>query len=163
MFKKSVKFFGTGFLWLTLGFLSLWAGAAGLNIVHTAFPTADSSTEFGIPYSLENLNTVLQTNMLSKTVVINNASSAYQVPSNTAYLIFAGTNTNAATFAISMVPAASALDNQEVSIYSQAAVSAVSVTSVGASAVGGPSVVTANWHVKYKYDAGTLSWYAVDN
>lgn len=161
--KKYAKFLATGFAWLTFGFMFMVAGAASLSVIHTAFPTADSSTEFGIPYAVENMNTVLGTNMLSKVVVVNNASNPYQVPSNTAYVIFAGTQA-ASAMTISMPSATNSLDNQEVSIFGQAAVSSVTVVSSGASAVGGPSAPTsANWHVKYKYDVGTLSWYAVDN
>lgn len=153
--------------WLISGifgfvFLSM-AGAASLSILHTAFPTADQSTEFGIPAAVENANTVLQTNMLSKLVVVNNPSNPYQVPSNTAYLIFAGTQASN-VMTVSMPTATNALDNQEVTIYGQAAVSSVTFTSTGATVAGGPSAATsANWHVKYKYDTTTLTWYAVDN
>lgn len=161
--KKLTKFLATGIGWLLFGFVAMVASAAGLSVIHTAFPTSDASTEFGIPYAVENVNTVLGTNMLSKVVVVNNASNPYQVPNNTAYVIFAGTQASN-VMTVSMPSAANSLDNQEVSIFGQAAVSSVTVVSSGASAVGGPSAPTAaNWHVKYKYDAGTLSWYAVDN
>lgn len=157
----AAKWFFTGLF--ATAFIS--AGmAAGLAIQHTAFPTADNSTEFGIPAAVENTNTVLQTNMLSKVVVVNQSSSAYQVPSNTAYVIFAGTNTNAATFTVSMPSATNSLDNQEVTLYGQAAVSAVTAVSSGGSVVGAPSNPTsASWHAKYKFDAGTTTWWAVDN
>lgn len=158
--KRFAKWFITGF------FITAFIGAgaaAGLAIAHTAFPTADTSTEFGIPYAVENQNTILQTNMLSKTVVINNPSNPYPVPANTAYVIFVGTQASN-VMSIQLPSAVSSLDNQEVSIFGQAAVSSVSVTSAGASAVGAPSAPTAaNWHAKYKYDAGTTTWYAVDN
>lgn len=154
-----------GFVALSfLGALTLSiSDAASLSILHTAFPSADQSTEFGIPAAVENTNTVLQTNMLSKQVVVNNASNPYQVPNSTAYLIFAGTQASN-VMTVSMPSATNALDNQEVTVYGQAAVSSVSFTSTGATVVGGPSAATSNnWHVKYKYDTATLSWYAVDN
>lgn len=161
MLNRFIKWALTGVF--AFVFLSV-AGAAGLSVLHTAFPTADQSTEFGIPAAVENQNTVLQTNMLSKTVVVNNTSNPYQVPSSTAYVIFAGTNVAGATLTISMPTAANSLDNQEVTIFSAAAVSAVSVASSGASVVGSASAPTsANWHIKYKYDLTTNAWYAVDN
>ncbi len=161
MFRKFGKWILSGLF--ALVFLSV-SGAAGLSVLHTAFPNADTSTEFGIPASVENMNTVVQTNMLSKLVITNNASNPIQIPNNTAYVIFAGTNVTNAALTISMPSATNALDNQEVSIYGQAAVSSVAVTvAAGASAVGGPSSAAANWHAKYKYDAASLSWYPVDN
>ncbi len=159
MLRKFGKWALTGIF--AFVFMSI-AGAAGLTVLHTAFPNADTSTEFGIPSAVESHSTILQTNMISKTVVTNNASAAYQVPSSNAYVIFAGTNV--ANLTVSMPSAANSFDSQEVSIMGVAATSSVTVTSSGATVTGNPSTPTsANWHAKYKYDVGTLTWYAVDN
>jgi hypothetical protein len=157
--KKYLVRFIVGFI---MGLTILVAGAAtGLSVKHTAFPTADNSADFGIPAAVENANTIMQTNMLSKTVVNNNAANPYQVPSDTAYVIFTGTQPSP-TMTISMPSATDSRDNQEVSVYTQASIaSAVTFASSGGTVVGAPATMTTDGTVKFKYDSTTSTWYVV--
>jgi len=161
--KRLGKILGIAFTAVVLTYGMMFAYAAsGLAIIHTAFPNADATAEFGLFNAVENHNTILQTNMLSKVVVNNNAANPYQVPNSTAYILFTGTQPSA-TMTISMPSAANSLDSQEVSIYSQASVaSAVTFASSGATVLGAPATLTANAHVKFKYDAATTTWFTID-
>ena len=139
----------------------MYAAAAGLAVVHTAFPTPDTGTNFGLFSAVENLNTILNTNQLSKVVVNNNAANPYQVPSNTAYVLMTGTQPSS-TMTISMPSAANSLDSQEVTIFSASAVSSsITFASSGASVVGAPATLAADSTLKFKYDAPTTSWIVV--
>ncbi len=154
--KKLLKFLGTGAMWVTLTFVGMLTFAAGLNIVHTAFPTADQSAEFGIPYALEQINTILSNNMTTQNVVAN-STSAYQVPNNTAYTIFVAASN---PVAVSMPSAANSLDSEEVVVVSEQAASATWAASA-ASVVGAPSTLAIGTGVKFKYNAAASTWYAV--
>lgn len=137
----------------------LYASAASLAVVHTAFPTPDTQTDFGLFSAVENLNTVLNTNMLTKTVVSNNAASS--VTLSNGYNIYAGTNVGSQV--VNIPAAAVAQDNQTIYYYTQAAIaSSVSFASSGATVVGAPATLVANGHVKLIYNAANTTWYTVD-
>lgn len=158
--RKLGKFLGTGMAWIFGAVLAMWGFAATLSVVHTSFPTPDTSANFGLFAAVENLNNVLQTNMLSKTIVSNNAASQVAV-ANTAYNLYLGTNYGSQVVAL---PSSSiAADNQTILYYTQAAIaSSVVWTSSGASVVGGPSTMAANSTAKFVYDVSTLAWYKID-
>lgn len=143
---------------LTAAFIASSANAASLQTTHTAFPTPDSSAQWGVFAAVENLNTAVQTNMLSRLVVSNNSTTPYQIPVSTGYVFFTGTNASS-VMAINLPPAASAIDGQEVSIFTQAAISgALTTASTGASVVGAPTTMAAGATVKFKYLADILTW-----
>ncbi len=159
--KRIGKFLGAGILWMSFAIAAMFTGAQALQIVNTAFPSADKSTNWGINYALENLNTIIQTNMLSKVVVNNNAASSVQLANNTAWTLFTGTNVG--TLTVNLPAAANASDGEQVAFYTQAAIATSSVfASTGATVVGGPATMAAGTTAKFLYDSGTTTWYKVD-
>jgi len=159
--RKIGKFLGTGLMWVTGAFLAMFGFAASLAVVHTAFPTPDNTANFGLFAAVENMNNVITTNMLSKVIVPNNAATAYQIPNNTAYVLFTGVQSSVAA-TISMPSAANALDGQEVTIFSASTAAATTtIASTGATVVGAPASLVANETLKFKYDSGTTSWYLI--
>lgn len=136
--------------------------ATGLSISHTAFPTPDANTNFGLFGAAEQANTALQVNMLSKLVVNNNSTTPYTLPNDTAYVLFTGTQAGAGTMTINLPSAANSRDAQEITIFTAGAIgTALTVASSGATVVGTPATLAANSTLKYKYDAGTASWIVI--
>jgi len=158
--KKALEVFLATITGSVLVYGALFATAASLTTTHTSFPTPDATANWGTFAAIENLVTAVQTNMLSKTVVNNNATTPYQIPSSTAYVMFTGTLPQ--TFTASMPSAANSLDGQEVTLFAQSGVTtALTVASSGATVVGTPATLAANGTLKYKYDADTTSWIVV--
>lgn len=136
--------------------------ADALITAHTAFPNPDQQAEWGLFYSVENLNTDVQNDLLSTYVVNNNASQTVTVPAGTAYVIMAGTNI-ASAVTVNLSSAANTLDNQQVTIMTQSGVaSGVTVASSGATIRG----ATATWssagaYETLRYVKSLLTWFVV--
>lgn len=148
---------------LFLSVVSLGALAAdALSISHTAFPTPDGTANFGLFKSVEQLNTAVNVNSLSKLVVNNNSTTPYTIPNDTAYVLFTGTQAGAGTMTINLPAAASSRDSQEITIFTAGAIgTALTVASSGATVVGTPATLAANSTLKYKYDAATTQWIVI--
>ena len=90
----------------------------------------------------------------SKTVINNNASAS--VSASTNYLGFTGTNV--ATLTVNFPAASVSIDGMRVTVFSQAAVTTLTLASSGATFVNAPTSLAANGITRFIYNHATLQW-----
>ncbi len=95
--------------------------------------------------------------LLGKVIVNNNAAASYNVPANTGYVAFTGTQQ--ASLTINFPAAAAAIDGEIIAVFSQAAVgTALTLASIGATFVGAPATLTAGQVIRFIYNHATTQW-----
>ncbi len=90
----------------------------------------------------------------SKTVINNNASASVSTVTN--YIGFTGTNV--ATLTVNFPAASATFDGMRVTVFSQAAITTLTLASAGATFINAPTSLAANGLVRFIYNHASLQW-----
>ncbi len=90
----------------------------------------------------------------SKTIINNNASASVSVATN--YLGFTGTNV--ATLTVNFPAASPTIDGMRITVFSQAAITTLTLASSGATFIAAPASLGANGITRFIYDHAGLLW-----